>query len=236
MKQIDSQLARFGEHTASFVCQVLGAEWGCFYHLDCQGQPFGFKVHRTPWALRAAYLQHHVEQYDPLHPATLAQHEIRFVSVFDSRLPGSLQDRRNYWNFLAGFGSRDAAEMVFWVRDRPVAGLSLVWVGKSAGGSDRQRGEAVQSYVEFNLASHYGPPSRSHADPGAAPQYDFTDREWEIVQLVCQGSTNAQIAQRLNIGLATVKTHLIHVFEKCAVDTRAALVSRVLSQPARAHA
>lgn len=235
MRQVDSQLAHFGAQTISFVCQVLGADWGCFYHLDARLQPFGFNVHRTPWALREAYLKHNIEQYDPMRPASLLQRDIRFVSMFDPRLPGSVQDRRNYWNFLASFGSRDAAEMLFRVGERAVAGLSLVWVGKSAGGTERQRGEAVQSYVEFNLASHYGPP-QTHAAQESTLRHDFTDREWEIVQLVCQGSTNAQIAQRLNIGLATVKTHLIHVFEKCAVDTRAALVSRVLSQRAGGHA
>jgi DNA-binding CsgD family transcriptional regulator len=51
----------------------------------------------------------------------------------------------------------------------------------------------------------------------------------EIVRLVCDGLTNAQIARCLNIGLATVKTHLLHIFEKLGVRTRAALVSRCLS-------
>ncbi len=58
---------------------------------------------------------------------------------------------------------------------------------------------------------------------------DLTERELEIVQLVCQGLTNARIAQRLAIGLATVKTHLLHVFEKLGVSTRAELVSRCIA-------
>ena len=35
-----------------------------------------------------------------------------------------------------------------------------------------------------------------------------------MVELLCCGRTNREISECLNIGLATVKTHLIHIFEK----------------------
>jgi ATP/maltotriose-dependent transcriptional regulator MalT len=47
--------------------------------------------------------------------------------------------------------------------------------------------------------------------------------------VVCRGLTNEQIAWHLNIGLATVKTHLIHIFKKAGVETRGELISRMLS-------
>jgi DNA-binding CsgD family transcriptional regulator len=225
------RLAQFGSQTASFVSQVLGADWSCFYQLDERSEPFGFQPYRTPWALREAYLKHDIARTDPLHPACLTGQNVRFISVLDSRLSAPLQSRRNYWSFLSAFGTRDAAEMIFRVRGRPVAGLSLIWVGKSDSRADRQQGEAVQSYVEFNLATHFS----------EAPSHDsnrrlgLTERELEIVRLICDGMTNVQIAQRLNIGVATVKTHLLHVFEKLGVRTRAALVSRFLSHPCPIH-
>jgi DNA-binding CsgD family transcriptional regulator len=221
-------LALFGAHTASFVSEVLGAQWSCFYQLDEHAQPFGFQAHRTPWALREAYLKHEMTRTDPLHPACLAGQNIRFVSMFDSRLSASLDSRRNYWSFLSTFGTRDAAEMIFRVHGRPVAGLSLIWVGKSGARAERQQGEAVQSYVEFNLAGHVPEPSRvaaCHTDN----RLGLTRRELDIVELICEGLTNVAIAARLNIGIATVKTHLLHVFDKLGVQTRAALVTRFLS-------
>jgi DNA-binding CsgD family transcriptional regulator len=225
IKPIGPQLARFGAETASFVTHVLGADWSCFYYLDERSEPFGFQPHRTPRALRESYLEHAMSRVDPLHPTSLVEQNIRFVSMFDSRLSCSSQARRDFWNFLATFGSRDAAEMLFRVRGRAVAGLSLIWVGESGRRAERQPGDAVQSYVEFNLASRYLPgPANEFPD-----RLHLTDRELEIVQLVCRGSTNVQIAQRLKIGVSTVKTHLLHVFEKSGVQTRAALVSRFLS-------
>jgi ATP/maltotriose-dependent transcriptional regulator MalT len=118
--------------------------------------------------------------------------------------------------------------MIFRVGGRAVAGMSLLWVGQAGSRADRQLGESVQSYIEFNLATHYGP-LVSDIFPEAGAGLALTDRELAIVRLVCHGSTNAQIAQRLTIGVSTVKTHLLHVFEKLGVRTRAALVSRCLA-------
>jgi DNA-binding CsgD family transcriptional regulator len=227
-RPISAPLVQFGAHTASFTSQALGAEWSCFYFLDAEGQPFGFQVHRTPWALRESYVTHYMARSDPLHPARLVTQNLRFVSMFDPRLSCALELRRNFWNFLSTFGTRDAAEMIFRVGGRAVAGMSLLWVGQAGSRANRQLGESVQSYIEFNLAAHYGP-LLSDIFPEAGVGLALTDRELEIVKLVCQGFSNAQIAQRLTIGVSTVKTHLLHVFEKLGVRTRAALVSRCLS-------
>jgi DNA-binding CsgD family transcriptional regulator len=227
-RPIGPQLASFGAQTAAFASQVLGAGWSCFYQLDERSQPFGFQAHRTPWALREAYLKHNIARTDPMHPVCLAGQNVRFISMFDSRLSGPRESQRNFWAFLSAFGARDAAEMIFRVRGRAVAGLSLLWVGKSGTRAERQPGEAVQSYVEFNLASHFRPVSSNPAH-GADIRLGLTERELGIVRLVCDGLTNAQVAHRLNIGVATVKTHLLHVFEKLGVQTRAALVSRFFS-------
>lgn len=49
----------------------------------------------------------------------------------------------------------------------------------------------------------------------------LTPTELQVVQLVAEGLTNPQIAERLLVGRATVKTHLEHVFHKLTVRSRA---------------
>lgn len=47
-----------------------------------------------------------------------------------------------------------------------------------------------------------------------------TSRELEVLALVAEGMKNAEIAERLIIGEATVKTHLMRLFTKLGVDDR----------------
>ena len=48
----------------------------------------------------------------------------------------------------------------------------------------------------------------------------FTPRERDIVNLVCKGLKNKEIAEQLAITPGTVKVHLMHIFEKAGVKDR----------------
>lgn len=56
----------------------------------------------------------------------------------------------------------------------------------------------------------------------------LTTREAEILSLVAEGLSNPGIAARLGIGESTVKTHLLHVFEKLEVSDRTRAVTRAM--------
>jgi DNA-binding NarL/FixJ family response regulator len=50
-------------------------------------------------------------------------------------------------------------------------------------------------------------------------------RELEVLSLIAGGATNREAAARLFISEATVKTHLLHLYEKLGVNDRAAAVA-----------
>ena len=56
-------------------------------------------------------------------------------------------------------------------------------------------------------------------------QGTLSDRELEILLEVAKGATNKRIAEHLFISEATVKTHLLHIYEKLEVGDRAAAVA-----------
>ena len=56
----------------------------------------------------------------------------------------------------------------------------------------------------------------------------LTPREIEVRGLVSRGMSNGDIAQELFIGEATVKTHLLHVFDKLGVSDRTAAVTTAM--------
>ena len=55
---------------------------------------------------------------------------------------------------------------------------------------------------------------------GANPSGGLTNREREVLRLLAQGMTNADIATRLFISQSTAKVHVRHIFEKLGVRTR----------------
>jgi len=57
----------------------------------------------------------------------------------------------------------------------------------------------------------------SAPSPGAEA---LTAREQQVLKLMADGLTNADIAERLVIGVATVKTHVSSVMSKLGVSTR----------------
>ncbi|MGF1431224.1 response regulator [Kitasatospora sp. LaBMicrA B282] len=57
----------------------------------------------------------------------------------------------------------------------------------------------------------------------------LSPREAEILQLLAEGLANRQISKRLFISEATVKTHLVHIYEKLGVDSRTAAIAAGLS-------
>ncbi|GGO62461.1 response regulator [Nonomuraea cavernae] len=58
-----------------------------------------------------------------------------------------------------------------------------------------------------------------------APAEPLSARELEILDLVAQGTTNREVAARLFISEATVKSHLLHIYTKLGVNDRAAAVA-----------
>ena len=57
-----------------------------------------------------------------------------------------------------------------------------------------------------------------------------TRRELEVLAEVARGRSNGEIGRALHISEATVKTHLVRVFEKLGVSDRTAAVTTALSQ------
>ena len=49
-----------------------------------------------------------------------------------------------------------------------------------------------------------------------------------MLVLVAEGRSNPEIAKALYIGEATVKTHLLHAFEKLGVNDRTRAVTRAM--------
>ncbi|MDX6689994.1 MAG: hypothetical protein QOG15_1451 [Solirubrobacteraceae bacterium] len=69
--------------------------------------------------------------------------------------------------------------------------------------------------------------SRDAADPSAERARDcgLTPRETDVLLLLRQGRSNAQIALALHVGVETVRTHARGIYRKLGVSSRRALIA-----------
>ena len=63
-----------------------------------------------------------------------------------------------------------------------------------------------------------------------SPEPSLTQREVQILELLAHGLANKEMARRLLVSEATVKSHLSHIYSKLGVDTRAGAVARAIEQ------
>ncbi|HEX2073645.1 MAG TPA: response regulator transcription factor [Geodermatophilus sp.] len=64
----------------------------------------------------------------------------------------------------------------------------------------------------------------------SSPEPALTEREVQILGLLADGLPNKEMAKRLLVSEATVKSHLSHIYSKLGVDSRAGAVARAIEQ------
>ncbi len=63
-------------------------------------------------------------------------------------------------------------------------------------------------------------------DEEALGRLDLTSREYEVLQLLNQGRSNAEIADSLCLSLSTIKTHVSNLFVKMDVKSRTQAIEK----------
>lgn len=62
------------------------------------------------------------------------------------------------------------------------------------------------------------------------PRFSLTPRELEVLQLVAAGASNREIGHELMLSEATVKSHLVHIYDKLGVRSRTSAVAAAREQ------
>jgi DNA-binding NarL/FixJ family response regulator len=129
------------------------------------------------------------------------------------------------------------------LKTNPEAPRIVVYTGSSKSGVARQvlqlggagfcsKQESPQVLVDTIISVAEGRmvfPFMSVDAPVAEGMDSLTPRERDLLVLLADGRTNAQIARELGISLNTVKFHLKNLYEKLAVSNRAQAVARFLA-------
>ncbi len=98
-------------------------------------------------------------------------------------------------------------------------------VAKRAGGADLVAGIHAASKGQFFFIPLLSRDAVREALAGrSGTRGDLTERERDILVLVAEGMSNAEIAARLGISVKTVQTHRTHIMEKLDLHDRVEIV------------
>ena len=104
-----------------------------------------------------------------------------------------------------------------------MASFALLLVGfgqKSVCFDVRRHGDAQAVPTNQLPLDQHDPEDTGRSMDPLAREYALTRREQEVISLVCEGLSDAEIAKRLSISASTVGTHLFHAYRKMEVHNR----------------
>lgn len=171
-----------------------------------------------------------MKAYDPLNVERLVSSGKRVATMGNDFHLAPVSEFERYSGYMSDSGFRDVLDFVFWRDGEPFAGLGILKAPEDPPiTSETLRiASSMQPYMEFNLAHH--PRQREHQRHGRLRKlYGLTSREVEIADLIAGGLTNQDIAENLGIGVGTVKTHVLRMFQKLEVTNRTMLTIRIAS-------
>jgi predicted ATPase/DNA-binding CsgD family transcriptional regulator len=125
----------------------------------------------------------------------------------------SLRNRLGYARFPVDQGPREAS-----VAAAKEALSAVDFAAAWAEGAKLSAEEAIA----------YAARGRGERKRPAAGWASLTPGELEVVRLVGQHLSNPEIAARLFVSRATVKTHLVHIFSKLGIDSRSELAAEAI--------
>jgi DNA-binding NarL/FixJ family response regulator len=130
---------------------------------------------------------------------------------------------------LRGLHRKFPATRLVVLANRPTSTESRQLLAFGATACLSKSSEARDVLHAIHLASrglHVLPPAQDADPPPAAGPDVLTPREAEVMELLQNGSSNAEIARELQVSIETVRTHARRIYRKLGVRTRRELLAR----------
>lgn len=196
--------------------QLVPASQAAFYCVDRHLQARDFQLHCMSGEMHRDYLDNY-RQFDPLQPRNCLSSGLVVVPLGLAMARQPTRDSRRYRDFLQRYGVVDVVEILAHSAGQPQAAISLLRTAEQGAFTTDQLVQlnALQSLLQLAVAN---------MQPREDPLIGLTPKERQIALLLRQGASNKQLARELDVGLPTIKTHLINLFRKTGVASRTELV------------
>lgn len=219
---------RFQHESLALVNSVVSLSASGFYLVDPNMHHKGIVLSNIdPMAERSYQLNY--QALDPMRPALYHHSDEVLVSIDQLMSESALFESRYYQEFMLPQNYRYVADMFFRQNKRIVAVLTMLRHKDQAPFSEDELNllRRLHPFMEYSLGSVYLP-QRSNERDRLSQTFELTARELDVLEFVLTGANNKIMARDLNVSVATVKTHLQHIYRKCDVASRTELLAKVM--------
>lgn len=215
-------------NTLAFLSDFLNIDSLAFYTVEPHQDCAHFELLNVPRAFYQDYMRHG-QNIDPF-AATKAQRLDYSTALLTEHMRDTASDKE-FSHLLSAHGFTDTVEIFFRKKGELLGGVSILLNESQCSAEARQslykKSQMVQPFIEFSVTNILAKPLTLRLDEWIASHTNLSRREISVARLVAQGNCNKKIAEALSITVATVKTHLVHIFEKTGVQSRAELIARI---------
>lgn len=208
----------FGQQCLRTFSHFVPASLAAFYRIDEQLQAVDFQLLGMQPPMHSAYLDHY-RHLDPLKPVACIDTALPVVSLHEGMQRQAAASNHEYQGFLSRHSVVDVVEIIVRADELPVAGISLLRTAEIGAFRAQELADLLPLQGLMQLAA---PKLQS---PSNRQLNQLTRREHEIALLLREGASNKVLARNLDLGLPTIKTHLLNLFRKVGVSSRTELVA-----------
>ena len=201
-----------------------------FYLIDPNMQQKGIVLQGVDEKSDQAYRSHY-KNLDLSHPSRFVNRSESVVCLEDLYREQPFRQSIYYKDFLKPMNIEHACDMFLRCDGIIIAVLTMMRDASLPKFSKEEikELEKIQQFLEYAINLIYLPARISQRE-SISQNYGLTDRELDALEWIIAGAENKIVAKELAISLATVKTHLIHIFTKLNVNSRAKLLAKVYSE------
>ncbi|QZP31646.1 helix-turn-helix transcriptional regulator [Pseudomonas sp. DR48] len=166
---------------------------------------------------------------DPMRAEVLIRGE-KTVETFENAVLSCDQNLlEQYRPFLRKHSVVDEIDFVLWAGGNAVGSVALLFHQSDTLSVSKESLAGMQSYLQYAFSLM---PAVKALELKSILQdtYGLTTKEREVAELMIMGESNKGIASMLGVELATVKTHLVHIFQKMEVKSRSKAIALLVAE------
>ena len=213
-------LTEFSQNFITQVQRILNIDGYLIYSIDSISEANNYHICNIPKNSLNEYLDYKMER-DPVSYRNFYNLETNV------ELLSGHHCNDDYFDFMNRWKIKDTAEIFFRKRNGdPILGFSIVRENNHDLFTDKDK-KILESFSYLSEKYFYHHADTINKDL-LIEQYNLTKKELIVLEQIFNGLDNSLISEKLNCSLATIKTHIQHIYQKTNVKNRHELLCRFL--------